>query len=343
MKRIRKEIFLKMSEKKSNYWQIIVADDFELPSAPTVTVVQQHWKRFVRLLGLQPKEPEKEKNNATELKENKSLNRKPALSKLEEYFREWEKKEESTVCFLLDPPFSGVNDIARDWAKKHKWKSLKPPDKGKIKNKNVDGWWKEQKTKGQWFIDDFTRYFIRTADGLSFIRTLLPGMIRGDFGQGLVVCDSWMFVFLQRIWPFISPKIYCFAAAGPELLKQAGIHAPEKDLRKLAAYVRGNAGIALAVWSVEQDKDKKLPELPAGSNDTTAFILYSILLHRGLGSDLLQEILSTISSEELNVKLLQLEQYGILQNIENQWKIDIHAYLAVRDFLSSRDFLLDGF
>ena len=122
-------------------------------------------------------------------------------------------------------------------------------------------------------IDNLTRYTIRTTDGLSFIRTLLPGILRGNFGQGLVVCDSWMFAFLQIIWPFKSPKIYCFAAASPELLKQAGIHAPENALRKLAANVRGNTGIALAVWPVEQNKDRKLPELPGEANDITAFIL----------------------------------------------------------------------
>jgi len=48
-------------------------------------------------------------------------------------------------------------------------------------------------------------------------------------------------------------------------------------------------------------------------------------------------------SEKLNAQLLRLEQFGILQYKEDQWQIDIVAYPAVRDFLSSRDFLMDAF
>jgi hypothetical protein len=50
-----------------------------------------------------------------------------------------------------------------------------------------------------------------------------------------------------------------------------------------------------------------------------------------------------VPSDDLNLQLLQLEQYGILRCNESQWQINIDAYLAVRDFLSGRDFRLDVF
>jgi len=262
---------------------------------------------------------------------------------LDHYFEEWLQKKEKTVYFLLDPPFSGTADIARDWAKQKKWKLVIPPDINEIMTVDIDSWWKKQHIKGKWLIDDLAVYLVRTADGLSFIRALLSHMLHGDFGQGLITCDSWMFEFIQRIWQSRLPKVYCFDAAGVELLKRAGIRASDNSLRKLAARVRGNLGVAIAVWLLEKNKDRKLPSLPNDANDLTAFVLYSILLHRSLNVDLLKDILSMFSYEKLNAQLLRLEQFGILQYKDDQWQIDIVAYPAVRDFLSSRDFLIDAF
>jgi hypothetical protein len=327
----------------SDKWQVINADDFQVPVAPTVTKVQQRWKRFLRLLGLHESKPEEEDNDDKQSPINKEFDRNPAIKALNHHFKDWVKNEESTVSFLIDPPFSCTDDIARDWAKQKKWKLLTPPDIAKIRNVDIDGWWKEQKIKTNWTIDNLTDYLIRTPYGLSFIRELLPRMLYGKFGKGLVVCDSWMFAFIQRIWPLKYSRVYCFAAAGPELLKQVGIHASDKTLQKLIARVHGNIGIALAIRSIEENDNQKLPELPAETNDITSFILYSVLLHRHLSGNLLQEILAMIPAEELNLQLLQLKQYGILNYNENQWKINIEAYLTVRNFLNERDFLLDIF
>ncbi|KUK50229.1 MAG: Uncharacterized protein XD76_1576 [candidate division TA06 bacterium 32_111] len=327
----------------SNHWQVIAANDFKRPFAPTVTRVQQRWQRFLRLFGIRENEPEEENNDDVEMPDTMEFDRKPAVDALNHHFEEWIGGKETVVSFLIDPPFSGTDDIARDWAKQQKWKLITPPDILEIRAVDIDDWWKKQTVKNRWLIDDLTRYLLRTTDGLSFIRTLLPQMLNGEFGQGLVVCDSWMFAFIQRIWPFRFSRVYCFAAAGPELLQQVGIHATEYSLRKLAARVRGNVGVALAVWPIEQDKDRKLPELPGEANDVTAFVLYSILLHRGLSGNLLHEVLPMVPSDDLNLQLLQLEQYGILRCNESQWQINIDAYLAVRDFLSGRDFRLDVF
>jgi len=327
----------------TNPWQVVTIDEFKRPSAPTVTRVHQRWQRVLRLFGRQDSEPEEEKTNDEELPDNNEFNRKPAVTALDHYFEEWLEKKETTVCFLLDPPFSGTDDIARDWAKQKKWKLVTPPDINEIMTVDIDSWWKKQHIEGKWLIDDLSRYLVRTAEGLSFIRVLLPHILRGDFGQGLVTCDSWMFEFIQRIWRSRLPRVYCFDAAGVELLKQAGIHASDNSLLKLAARVRGNLGVAKAVWLLEKNKDRKLPALPNDADDLTGFVLYSILLHRSLSVDLLKDILSMFSSEKLNAQLLRLEQFGILQYKEDQWQIDIVAYPAVRDFLSNRDFLMDAF
>jgi len=345
------EIYLGLRSKKgysnsmadSNKWQVINADDFHVPAAPTVTKVQQQWKSLLRLLGIHESEPEEEDDNDHQSTVKKEFDRRPAVKALNNHLNEWSKKKESTVCFLLDPPFSSTDDIACDWAKQKKWKILTPPDNTKIRNLDIDGWWKEQKNKNNWLINDLTRYLIRTSYGLSFIRELLPRILFGEFGKGLVVCDSWMFAFIQRIWPLKFSKVYCFAAAGPELLKQVGIHAGNKSLQKLAARVHGNVGIALTVRSIEQNEDRKLPELPGEANDITSFILYSVLMHRHLSSSQLQEILTMLPAEELNLQLFQLKQYGILNYNEDQWGINVEAYLAVRDFLNNRAFLLDIF
>ncbi len=326
-----------------NHWQLIPAEDFHCPLPPTVTRFQHAWRRVLRILRLRDRETA-EQDADTELPDYQAFERQPAVRALNEHFSDWVDGAEPGVCFLLDPPFSGSAAIARDWCWQQGRAMLTPPDTAQVLAVAVDEWWQQQQPRGvPWLIDDLARYLLRSADGLRFIRALLPRLLHGDFGQGLVVCDSWTFAFLGRAWPLGLPRVYCFAPAGPALLRQVGITGTDRQLGQLAGQARGNVGLALALWACRLNEDKPLPELPLEADDGTAFILYSLLLHRGLSGAAMQRVLPVMAPDQLNVQLLRLEQFCIVEREQEHWRLSVYGYPAVRDFLGGRDYLLDDF
>ncbi|WP_116472597.1 hypothetical protein [Zobellella maritima] len=326
-----------------NHWQLIAADEFCCPAAPTVTRFQQAWQRVLRILGLRSKDAV-EQGDDIRLPGYREFDRTPAVTALGEDLAGWIEGNEHSVCFLLDPPFSGSAAIVRDWAWQQGWVMLTPPDIELVRAVRVEEWWQQQKLiGGPWVIDDLARYLLRSADGLRFIRALLPRLLHGEFGQGLVVCDSWTFAFLRRTWPLGLPRVYCFAPAETDLLRQVGIKGSDRQLHRLAARARGNVGLALALWACRLNEDRALPELPLEADDSTAFVLYSLLLHRGLSGEGLQLVLPVVVPDQLNVQLLRLEQFGIIERERECWRLSVYGYLAVRDFLGGRDYLLDDF
>ncbi|ATG73872.1 hypothetical protein AN401_08380 [Zobellella denitrificans] len=327
---------------EQNHWQLIPAQDFCCPSPPAVTRLRQGWLRLLRLLRLHAAEAEPEQEEA-DLPDYQAYDRRPAVAALDERLGSWRQEAQAGACFLLDPPYSGTAAIARDWADLHGWRTLTPPNTTSLERADVEQWWRGQRGSGPWLIDDLARYLLRTVEGMDFVCALLPRLLQGELGQGLVVCDSWMFAFVGRAWPLRLPRVYCFAPVGPGLLRQLGVRASDKVLCRLAARARGNPGLALALWTVERQAKQELPELPSEADDVTAFVLYTLLLHRGLGVALLQRVLPVVSPDLLNVQLLRLEQCGIVLREEERWRVSIHGYLVVRDFLTERDFWPDGF
>lgn len=193
-------------------------------------------------------------------------------------------------------------------------------------------------------MDEFSSFWLRTTDHMQFMRALLPRLLRGELGSGVVVIDSWTFAFLKRAWPLSLPHCYCFAAATPDLLKQTGIVCSEKRLRKLAARARGNLGVALALWAVAQDEQRSLPHLPSEADDATAFILYSLLLHHGLRGENLQRVLPMLAPDQLDVQLLRLQQNAVIELDDDRvWRLTVYAYIEVREFLTARGYWLDEF
>lgn len=325
-----------------NHWQLIEAAHFHCPAPPAVNRFQRGWRGFRRMVGIN--EPDAvEPEEGAELPDYREFDRAPAVAALAKHLAEEFAGAEKGVCFLLDPPFSGTAAIARDWTWQQGRSLLTPPDIHFVRANAVEHWWQQQSCHGPWVIDDLARYLLRSADGLRFIRALLPRLLHGDFGQGLVVCDSWTFAFLRRTWPLTLPRVFCFAPASPALLRQVGIRGSEHKLGQLAARARGNVGMALALWACQSDEHRQLAEPPPDVSDSTAFILFALLLHRGLTREVLQQVLPVIVPDQLDVQLLQLEQLGIVVRKPEHWRLSVYGYLAVREILGSRDYLLDDF
>ncbi|MBO1518654.1 hypothetical protein [Oceanisphaera pacifica] len=327
----------------AHHWQLILAQDYDCPSPPTLTWFQQLWRKILRIFGQDG--AEKIENTANEeLAGHQSFDRTAAVGAMTDYLADWVLDAKSEVAFLLDPPFSGTAAIARDWTWQQGWALVTPPSMAQIRDVDLDGWWQQQNLHhSAWLIDDLARFLLRSSDGLRFIRVLLPRLLQGDFGQGLVVCDSWTFAFLRRTWPLTLPRVYCFPPASAELLRSLGAKGGNRQLGRVVGEARGNVGVALSLWSCKVNQEQQPPTLPSQADDKTGFILYALLVHRGLTGERIQDVLSTMAADELNVQLLRLAQFGIVESDGEYWRLSVRGYLISREFLAERDYLLDDF
>ncbi|WMC11939.1 hypothetical protein PU634_06105 [Oceanimonas pelagia] len=322
----------------NTHWRLITPDQYHCPEPPASTRLQRGWHRLQRLLGVAGRPND---DNAGQLPDHGEFNRLPAIRALDAFLKGW-PGDSREVRFLLDPPFSTTASIARDWAEWRQWPRLTPPTRAQLNEANVMAWWQGQQVRGPWLIDDLARYFLRTARGMVFLRRLLVLLVQGAFGTGLVVCNSWTYRFVvQGFEPGIG-AVYCFAPASAALLRELGVKGTERQLARLAARARGNAGVALALWG-GQHEQQALPQIPVWADDNAAFILYALLLHRGLDEPGLQQVLPIMAPERLAARLLRLAGAGLVQQNSTGWQVSPAAYGEVREFLAGREHGLDDF
>lgn len=340
-----------------NHWQLIPASDYESPTPPAVMRLQMQWRRLLRTLGVLKNQDLIVSDTQDELTPPDFAS--PQAQRALTDYLAHAMSEPLSVCFLLDPPFSGTAAMACTWGWQQGRRLLVPPTAEQIEQAAVDSWWQNQPQpqhsrlssasmatpcpSSAWLIDDLTRYFLRTTKGLHFMRAWLPRVLAGEFGDGVIVCDSWAFAFLSRDWPQNLSNSHSLAPASPSLLRQLGITATDHQLERLVAEARGNLGIAWALWRRKYIQHQELPTLPVAANDYTGFILYALLLHRRLNWVQLTQVLSNVPIEMLKMQLLSLTQRGIIEGDAQGWQLQAQAYLMVRDFLGSRDYLLDDF
>jgi len=133
--------------------------------------------------------------------------------------------------------------------------------------------------------------------------------------------------------------------------------------RYLASYSGGNSGVALAYWNASLRTQPEDPattenedstvwvtplkevtkgELPKTIGDDEGFVLHSLLLHNGVSSELLDELLPVSRSRIAEICFL-FDQMGIIEETQQGWKVSIYAYPRVKQFLKENDYLTDPF
>ncbi|WP_093448665.1 hypothetical protein [Thiomicrospira sp. ALE5] len=177
--------------------------------------------------------------------------------------------------FLISQPFSGHANIVRILGQRHNALIIAPPTPEQILNQDLS--WFDQFTPNQfWVLPELEHCFLRHANGLKLLRSLLTLATQGQLGRGVIACDSWAWAFFQRIhaWPTIqaltlqafdsqrlAKMITTFAKHskmhihfynaknGHEmLLEDKGSASSETEFNELAAYCRGNLALALHYW-----------------------------------------------------------------------------------------------
>ncbi|MFN2312515.1 MAG: hypothetical protein ABR590_10750 [Spirochaetia bacterium] len=214
--------------------------------------------------------------------------------------RPWLETEEpsKSVVFYVAPPYSGREEILRQWAGDNKVSLVKEPTPEIILGESSK-WLRAWPKKGPWLLPQLERCFLRHASGLDLVRELLSGMMSGELGRGIVGCDSWTWQYLQHVLPgrsafTLSAKAFDAQRLqqlfGENIFEQNGIEDafrqadngsylfPERQggddvaaansfWRGLAARSRGNIGVARAYWqrALRTLPEKELEEQEAES------------------------------------------------------------------------------
>jgi predicted transcriptional regulator len=86
----------------------------------------------------------------------------------------------------------------------------------------------------------------------------------------------------------------------------------------------------------------KLPSLPTAAGCDEAFVLQTLLLHNGLAIDILQQLLPMPPNQVLET-IYRLEEAELVNQEQTVWLVTPKGYPAVRQFLSTNNYLVDQF
>ncbi len=406
-------------------WQYISPDSYEVPSPP-VKVAAQEGLNFLRKL--LPWNISSDTEKEVLVKSREELRTLPdwqrnriapqpdwaaAAEQLSVALEEWlsQEKLEKPVLILVAPPHSHIAHILTHWAEKEEWQLFQPPSPTQILAGDDSLLEELDAQDGSWVLPHLEKTYLRHTKGLNLVRQLLDQAYAGQFGRGIIACDSWAWTFLQHIWhshqpatltlqPFPEADLGRLFQTGEKFLfrqadngayllppptKENDSKTPEETeeeeaeeietsdfLPLLAAHSRGVLGIAWEIWrhslraepddilneeTTTQDKDLPqqtvwvaawnqldLPEVPSNSGHYEAMVLHTLLLHNGLPHDkrLLPRLLP-LSTHHAVETILRLEDAGLVAKGEEEWRVGVLGYTAVRAFIQNKGYMVDQF
>jgi hypothetical protein len=300
------------------------------------------------------------------------------------------------VRFLVGQPYCGHTEIIERWAADRNAVVLPAPQHDTILARD-DRWFETHRPDREpWVVPALERWFLRHADGLAVVRSFLDRALSGAWGEGMIGCDSWAWMYLERVLAYSgAPALTLQAFDGGRLARylfqvtcgaaEPGLRVcsaktgrsvlpdeetltednfePSIELRQLAAHCRGNLGTAWMYWRTRlraegeaeaSDEtasaddvlwladDPTEPILPAETGEETTFILHALLLHNGLPTERLSELLPMQRSQVVS-NLLQLESLGLVESCDGCWRVAALGYASVRDLLDEHQYLTDAF
>lgn len=201
---------------------------------------------------------------------------------------------EQPIVLLVAPPHSGVVKILRAWADREEWPVLTGPTPGQIFD-DADDWSPQRPEEaGGWVLPHMERLYLRHQNGLGLVRRFLNRAIVGEWGRGVLCCDSWAWAYLRHVWQGRQPITLSLQAFGrerltalfqemgegfqgdPPLFRQADngryiLPPPAEEgksaelstfLQILAAHSRGIPGVARSIWrsSLQTEPDDSIDE-----------------------------------------------------------------------------------
>jgi hypothetical protein len=152
----------------------------------------------------------------------------------------------------------------------------------------------------------------------------------------------------------------------PKTSKSDRSHRVTDFLKYVAGRSRGNSGVAWTIWrrslhlavrdeapETEIPTDSRvlwvkpwsqmdLPYCPSRLSQTGLLVLHALLLHGGLATEILPQLLPFTTSEIMQ-SLHELRAREILHEAQDRWQVTPLGYPAVRPILESEGYLTDQF
>jgi hypothetical protein len=164
----------------------------------------------------------------------------------------------SMPVFLIEPPFSHLDDKLNTWAAKSGRTVVDPPENllggAPFDDKDIP--------EGDWIIPNLERWFIRHPRGLEQVRSLFRYLVENDTSRGIIACHSWSWNFLQKAIGIQPPQNRLYT------LKSTGV---EEFAREILYYVYEKTGqeVELRQTNNGQTVIKWKPETPESPVDPT--------------------------------------------------------------------------
>jgi hypothetical protein len=311
-----------------------------------------------------------------------------------------QKPPDPAVIILVGSPCGGHTDILKAWVERQDWRMLQPPSSEQILGRDNTWLSRQNPHEGGWVFPALEKAWLRHPAGLDLVRRFLDDAYAGHLGRGIIGCDSWAWAFLNHI-RHVQPSIVLtqqafdqtrleehFQKTADSMEKQqlvfrqsdnghyvlpppdAGDISGKKSnfLQLLAAYSRGNFGVAQAVWraALQTDPDKLMAEKnemkdeptlsrtiwvtpwnqlkhPSPASDAgfdEAIVLHTLLLHGGLSPALLQQLVPFSSNRIMEI-VFRLEASGVIARHGAIRRVLPRGYPAVRQLLHLNSCLLD--
>lgn len=275
-----------------------------------------------------------------------------ALQTLQSGLEPWLQNDaEQTIQWIICPPYSGVKYLAQTFFEQQQLQPLNVPARDQLTLDTLD--LDNMKShEGVWYLPELAHTFLRQSKGLRWVRSFFAKALSGEFGKGIVICDSWAWKFCKTLWPLAKPNTLTLQAFDAEKLALLGIEKEPEHLQHLASLSRGNLGIVGAYaerrfrrWphTNNQQSPFELPVMPSQATDFTAFVLHTLLIHCGLNLYQLRQVLPIVPPTQLDIELNALQLTGLVTLTEGVWRVTARGYPAVREALKARGLSLDNF
>jgi len=288
-----------------SFWTFVPIDEYRVPSLPASGAIANAWASFKRLLRRVDQstlKPARDEAKLRALPEVRLEHLAPPVDPAEPadaldaaLYRWLEDDAPATpVRFVIAQPHAHPN-LLRFWAARHGATVIEPPSPRQILEGDLDwleAWPVDGGPRGLWVLPDLAHCYLRHAEGLALVRTLLARAEGGELGRGIIGCDSWAWAYLSHLWPVPHPEALTAQAFGGPRLTRLLTHQIQRrrhrrvrfrhamtgrdilsvpstdseehpEIQRLAAHCRGNPGTALTYWRrslrTEPHQDANLP------------------------------------------------------------------------------------
>ncbi len=207
------------TDRETPLWEVVALSDVEFPAVPASVAATKGIARFLRRFrpnkaaDQPPKRAEADLQALSDARRDRlvpPIRWDAAARALSNRLGAWPSSGAShqPIRFYIGPPFSGIAETLDVWARSSGWPRVEPPTPDQILA--GDETWitavADAAPSGGWVLPHLEHCYLRHPDGLQGVRRFLARAVSGELGPGLIGCDSWAWVFLQKVWPVPHPE-----------------------------------------------------------------------------------------------------------------------------------------